>query len=172
MNATIILLMTGLLACSGPLDCQGDAGLSVRLLDGSEVHLYRQRLLDGPSNAHVYAPFNLRFSEQGGQQEVTFLAYRPDSIAAISGGILHFLLTWGPTPDQRRELEALLWMRTDSSQYVAGSLLLENDPAAPQLEIGPSDHPLALLLNRSLNSVAYPPVNPGGEDGGLLQPVG
>ncbi len=113
--------------------------------------------------AYVYAPFNLRLSEREGEKEFAFLAYRPDSTEEIIGGLLHFLLTWGPTPDQRRELESLLWMRTDSSRYVAGSLLLENDPAAPDLDIGPPDHQLARLLVRSLNSVASPPVNPGGK---------
>ncbi len=164
MNATTLLILCGFLVGCGFLPAQrGSDALRVRLLDGADVHLYQQRQLDGPPTAYAYEPFNLRLSEHNGQGECSFLSYRPDSTEAISGGILHFLLTWGPTPAQRRELESLLWMRTDSSYYLAGSLLLENDPAAPQLEIGPPDHKLALLLKRSLNSVAFPPVNPGGK---------
>jgi hypothetical protein len=146
------------------LNGQRNRPLEVTLLDGHKVSLYQQHTLNGPDRRQVYAPFNLRVSEgRSGDKEFSFLAYRQDSTSAILGGILHFLLTWGPTNDQERELKDLVRMRTDSSQYVAGSLPLERDTSAKGLEIGPADHPLAQLLLRGLNSVPSPPVNAGGK---------
>lgn len=159
----VLLFLLMLLIAFG-LTAQRDRPLKVTLLDGHQVTLYERHTLDGSDLGRMYAPFNLRVAEsRSGDKEFSFLAYRQDSTSAILGGILHFLLTWGPTNDQAEELQDLVRMRTDSSQYVAGSLLLERDTSAKGLEIGPADHPLAQLLLRGLNSVPSPPVNAGGK---------
>ncbi|TXF90279.1 hypothetical protein FUA23_07100 [Neolewinella aurantiaca] len=158
------LPLTLLLLAALHLSGQRDRPLEVTLLDGNKVSLYERYTLDGPDKGRMYAPFNLRVAEaRSGDKEFSFLAYRQDSTSEILGGILHFLLTWGPTDSQERELKDLVRMRTDSSQYVAGSLPLERDTVAKGLEIGPPDHPLAQLLLRGLNSKPSPPVNAGGK---------
>ncbi len=143
---------------------QPDRPLEVTLLDGHKVQLYERHTLDGPDAGRAYAPFNLRVAEsRSGDKEFSFLAYRQDSTSAILGGILHFLLTWGPTKDQQKELEDLVRMRTDSSQYIAGNISLKRDTSVKGLEIGPADHPLAQLLLRGLNSEPSPPITAGGK---------
>lgn len=159
---TAVLLLFTLTTLN--LTAQRDRPLEVTLLDGHKVSIYERHTFDGPDAGRMYAPFNLRVAEgRSGDKEFSFLAYRQDSTSAILGGILHFLLTWGPTADQAKELEDLVRMRTDSSQYVAGSLPVERDTSAEGLEIGPADHPLAQLLLRGLNSVPSPPINAGGK---------
>lgn len=158
------VICTVLLFVAISLTAQRDRPLEVTLLDGHKVSLYERHTLDGTAPGRMYAPFNLRVAEgRSGDKEFSFLAYRQDSSSAILGGILHFLLTWGPTDDQEGELKDLVRMRTDSSQYVAGNLPVERDTSAEGLEIGPADHPLAQLLLRGLNSVPLPPINAGGK---------
>ena len=159
---TVLFLL--LLSFTAAAQGQPAPPLNVTLLDGQEVSLFARDLPDSPETAWHYAPFGLRLAtNRSGHPEFSFLAYRQDSTSAILGGILHFLLTWGPTPDQAAELRDLLWMRTDTSQYVAGSLPLQRDTTVEGLEIGPPDHPLAQLLVRGLNAVPPPPLMPGGK---------
>lgn len=142
---------------------QSATPLKVTLLDGSKVHLYGPtRSVGGQYQKSLrYAPFNLRLSSRDGHQEFSFLAYREDSTSAIMGGILHFLLTWGPTKEQTRELQDLIVMRRDTLHTLGGSLPMEHDTTQLGLEIGPPDHPLAQLLNRGLSSKSLPPIRPG-----------
>lgn len=156
-------IFTFLLLAATTVLAQTGTPLRVTLLDGSEVQLYGPVRSLSSQNTRVlrYAPFNLRLSSQGGHREFSFLAYREDSTTAIMGGILHFLLTWGPTTDQVRELQDLVIMRTDSLYVLGGSLPLEHDTTQLTLEIGPPEHPLAQLLNRGLSSKSLPPLRPG-----------
>lgn len=163
MTKVKTLLLVLILPLFSGLTAQPRPPLRVTLVDGHEVGLYRQANLNGITGNYLHTPFNLRLAERDGEPEFTFLAYREDSTTAIIGGILHFLLTWGPTDAQGRELRSLLRMRTDTSNQLMGSLMLVPDTSEAELEIGPPDHPLAQLLMRSLNSVAMPPTSPGGK---------
>lgn len=143
------------------LSAQHAEELRLELSDGSSVVLYERADGNGTNTAYAYAPFNPRFSEVNGENEFSFLAYRENDDAPIEGGIMHFLLTWGPTYAQSREIEQLIRERGDSTDYLAGSLPVERYVGAPGFEIGPPDHPLAQLLLRGFNQHPDPPFRAG-----------
>lgn len=152
--------------------------MQLRLTDGTEVSLHHRMRLGAPDGSLHYAPFNLRLAERQGEKQFSFLAYRQDSTAEIMGGILHFLLTWGPTAEQRSELDGLIQARSDSSYRLGDNVPVQPLAEAPELEIGPADDSLAQLLRRGINGRSLPPLNAGqkmatsfsfsGEDARLL----
>ena len=159
MSRLLPILLAGALQL--PVNAQKAAPIRLSLLDGEDVFLYERYPRDQGRTLMLYAPFNLRIAERDGDPQFTFLAYRRDDADEIQGGILHLLLTWGPTKDQERELSKQLQMRTDSTHLVAGALSMDPHPHYPGLEIGPEDHPLAQALRRSMNAHGIPPLSPG-----------
>lgn len=88
--------------------------ISKILSDGTEVVLYGQAipLIAGegkkpePSTNYYYLPCNFRLAQrEDGTPEFLFLKFTTDNPNDIQGAILHFLMLWGLTPQQEKELK-------------------------------------------------------------------
>lgn len=88
--------------------------LGITLSDGTQVVLFGEAisLSDKKSRNFRYLPFNLRLAQRpDSTPEFLFLKYMTDEKEAdggINGALLHMLMYWGPTPEQRSELEQIL----------------------------------------------------------------
>lgn len=64
------------------------------------------------SHRYYYLPFNLRLSSRpDGTPEFLFLKFTTEARGGANGGLMHFLMQWGPTPQQEAEIKSKL--RTD-----------------------------------------------------------
>ncbi|MBK8556250.1 MAG: hypothetical protein IPL65_11010 [Lewinellaceae bacterium] len=140
---------------------QSGAIMELRLADSTIVPVVQQRSLDAPAAVYYYMPVNMRISTVSGFPEFSFLAFREDSLAPLSGGVLHLLLVWGLDKEQTLEAESLLIQKTDSSAFLAGSLFMNQDDDHPMTEIDADSNELAELLRNSLKSAARTPLNAG-----------
>ena len=84
--------------------------LDVVLTDNTHVTLYGQA---GPSTGtktdnYYYMPVNLHLSQRpDGTPEFLFMKFTTEKRAeqgGVNGGLMHFLMEWGLTPDQEKEL--------------------------------------------------------------------
>ncbi len=91
--------------------------ITIQLDDGTQVLLLGESiaLSNERSNRYYYLPVNLRLSKRpDGTPEFLFLKFTTEKSAAqggISGGLMHFLMEWGLTPQQEAELRAKLKTR-------------------------------------------------------------
>src|SRR5258706_14812058 len=85
------------------------------------------------TNVYYYLPMNLRLSKRvDSTPEFLFLKYTTEKRAeqgGASGGLLHFLVEWGLTADQRAEVEKML-KKDDPNATLAGAVPLEGDAHA------------------------------------------
>jgi hypothetical protein len=87
------------------------------------------------ANTYYYFPVNLRLSKTtNGQPEFSFLTYGKNKGEPIDGSILHFLLVWGLTSEQERELVLQLEAR-DSLAVLNGCVSLEVPSEGPSIAI-------------------------------------
>jgi hypothetical protein len=88
--------------------------ITVVLGDGTQVVLLGEAvpLSSAKSRRYYYLPVNLRLGARpDGTPEFLFLKYTTEKSAAqggLSGGLMHFLMEWGLTPQQEQELRAKL----------------------------------------------------------------
>ena len=142
-NATLRLILrraaaAGLLALFVCLSAAGahavtldeDNQLSV-VLDGGQIVQLIGEATDSPtvrSSRFYYLPFNLRLSQRpDGTPEFLFLKFTTEQRGGASGGLMHFLMEWGPTPALDAELRAKL-RRLNPSAELMGPVPLQ--PAA------------------------------------------
>ncbi len=107
-----LALVVTLFLC--PLSAQtldGDNKVTVTLDDGTAVTLYGKAvpLSTAYSPEYYYLPVRLRLStkEDGKTPEFLFLKYTTEKGDA-EGAIMHFLMEWGLSPNQERELQTKL----------------------------------------------------------------
>lgn len=135
------------------------------LSDSSKLILVNRR--DG-LNQYYYFPINLRLAnKKDGTPEISFLGIKEsaeDSERKYSGGILHFLLTWGLDASQMDEADSLLKADINPKGAIWG--------AVPLLHIKGGDQPLLKaetendyveILEQHLKSRAAIPTYPGGK---------
>ncbi|MFZ2899981.1 MAG: hypothetical protein WA004_15245 [Saprospiraceae bacterium] len=127
------------------------------LSDGTPVTLVQQHGIDTPEGIYHYLPVNMRISSANGRPEFSFLAFRPDSLSPISGGVMHLLLVWGLDNEQLEEAESLLVRKADSTAILAGSGFMETDDLHPEPEIEADSNAFSNLLLRSLRSTSKTP---------------
>lgn len=88
--------------------------LGITLSDGTQVILFGEAtsLSDRKSKKYRALPVNLRLAETPeGYPEFLFLKYiteEKEADGGIGGALLHMLMHWGLTPEQRTELETIL----------------------------------------------------------------
>jgi len=82
------------------------------------------------TNIYYYLPVNLRLSKRvDNTPEFLFLKYTTEKRAeqgGMSGGLMHFLVEWGLTVEQRAEVEKML-KKDDPKATLAGAVQLEGD---------------------------------------------
>ena len=111
----LITILPGLKLPAQVLDSENK--LTITLSDGTHVTLFGKatRLSDEKSSEYYYLPVNPRLSfRPDGVPEFLFLKFTTEnrkSEGGISGALLHFLMEWGLTPEQDRELRTILESR-------------------------------------------------------------
>src|SRR3990170_483315 len=96
-----------------PLD--GNNKVGITLSDGTQVvaygraHTASSSSYEKFSNEYYYLPTNLRLSKKDdGTPEFIFVKYTTEENAAaggVQGALMHFLMEWGLTPAQEKELQ-------------------------------------------------------------------
>lgn len=120
----------------------GENKVTITLDDGTPVTLYGRAntLSTAYSSEYYYLPVNLRLSKKqdGATPEFLFLKFTTESGDA-EGALMHFLMEWGLTPEQERELQTKLVERlkdlaTTNRNYAAvrnpkvlGAAMLRSD---------------------------------------------
>lgn len=96
--------------------------IDVILDDGTQVIMYgkAKNRNNNFSSEYMYLPTNLRLStRQDGTPEFLFLKYTTEDAGGPQGGLMHFLMEWGLTPEQERQ--AQLKLRQKVEQLKQGS---------------------------------------------------
>ncbi|HYF70462.1 MAG TPA: hypothetical protein VD884_20135 [Ohtaekwangia sp.] len=116
--AASILVTMALLANGQMLDYQNK--VSIILSDGINVTLYGRASNDkiagsddyGFTGDYYYLPVNMRLSQKDdGTPQFLLLKYTTDEkedVGGVQGALMHFLMEWGLTPEQERELDQKL----------------------------------------------------------------
>ncbi len=114
--SVLILLLSTVLTVEGQiLDYQNK--VTIPLNDGTTVTLYgkAQSMNDDFTGEYYYLPANLRLSKKtDGTPEFLFLKYTTEERAdagGVQGALMHFLMEWGLTPDQEKELQTKLALK-------------------------------------------------------------
>ena len=121
-NNLFILLLLSIASnlCGQSLDANNR--LSIKLSDGTTINLIGKAkemptsasaINSNPaSNEYYYMPANLRLGKKpDGTPEFLLVKYTTDkdaSLGGVQGAIIHFLIEWGLTAEQRKELEIKL----------------------------------------------------------------
>lgn len=158
-----------LLACLSATDARAvtldeDNQLSVVLEGGQTVQLIGEAT-DSPStrgNKFYYLPFNLRLARRpDGTPEFLFLKFTTEQRGGTSGGLMHFLMEWGPTPALDAELRAKL-RRLNPAAELMGPVPLQAaaDGATFKIVSGTLDDK---SLTPSVVTSGSAPLMPGGK---------
>lgn len=113
-----LLLIGCILSASLSSLCQsldGNNKVGITLSDGTQVvaygraHTASSSSYNKFSNEYYYLPTNLRLSKKAdGTPEFIFVKYTTEENAAaggVQGALMHFLMEWGLTPEQERDLQ-------------------------------------------------------------------
>ena len=119
LSVAILLTLSRHAAPAQTLD--GENKVTITLEDGTPVTLYGKAVTLSPnySGEYYYLPVGLRLSTKldGATPEFLFLKYTTERGDA-EGAIMHFLMEWGLTPAQERELQTKL---TEKLRDLAGT---------------------------------------------------
>lgn len=112
----------------------------VELSDGTLVTLFaRSAGFSGVTNEYYFLPFNLHVTERksDGNPEFLFVEYITDQNeenGGLSGALMHFLVSWGPSQGQLAELGSKLSQTVPGSQ-LAGAVPLNVDSESGSFSI-------------------------------------
>jgi hypothetical protein len=131
-----------------------------------KVRLRAHRLASAPTRNYYYLPANLRLSQRDdGTPEFLFLKFTTEQRAdqgGVSGGLMHFLMTWGLTPEQEADAASRLQAKVGAGAKVMGAV-----PMLPEGEAGTFAIVSAVLGDRtmtpSLVTSGKAPLVPGGK---------
>jgi hypothetical protein len=98
---------------------------------------------------------NLHVASSDGNPEISLLLFDEQG---DRGAILHFLLTWGLSDRQEKEISDILSMKTEDTVFIAGPLLVESAPVSFRIT---GDDPLVAIMNEGLTLNSHAPIIPG-----------
>lgn len=128
------------------------------LPDGEEVILFPAT---ETANAWYCLPSHLRLSvNEDKQPEFMLMLWGSESGAGVDNGIMHWLLTWGLTRDQEKQVNDYLVGKVDSSAVLLGAVSVS---APEKYEIKGKNTDMIRLLQISVTSGAGIPTVPGGK---------
>jgi hypothetical protein len=113
---------------------------TIVLDDGTTIILYAQAGSQPgrPTSNYYYLPANLRLSQRpDGTPEFLFLKFTTEQRAdqgGISGGLMHFLMTWGLNAEQEQDLAAKL-KKKNRRAVLKGAAPLEPDDSGGSFRI-------------------------------------
>ncbi|MBK8503354.1 MAG: hypothetical protein IPL46_14725 [Saprospiraceae bacterium] len=129
------------------------------LRDGTIVQMVPGSSKSGV-NTYYYFPVNLRLSKTtNGEPEFSFLTYENKKDQPVEGSILHFLLVWGLTAEQEREVVLRLETR-DSLAVLNGCISLEIPSKGPSMAIEGKNE-IAGVLQKSTSLDMMAALTPG-----------
>lgn len=130
--ALVALALSTLAAPAGAVILDDESRVDVVLQDGTTVALYARAGSSAgrPSSDYYCLPTNLRLAQRpDGVPEFLFLKFtteeREDQ-GGIQGALLHFLMTWGLTPEQEEEVAQKLKEKDPRAKF-KGAVELEPD---------------------------------------------
>lgn len=137
LQLATILLVWNVEGISQVLDSENKVGIT--LSDGVQVVAYGRAntassgSYDLFSNEYYYLPTNLRLShkQDGVTPEFIFVKYTTDKAASIGGtqgALMHFLMEWGLTPAQEKELQAAIKLKLGDLKKVNPKYAAVKDP--------------------------------------------
>ncbi len=132
----------------------------------TKVLLRAHRYGSAPTRNYYYLPANLRLSQRDdGTPEFLFLKFTTEQRAeqgGVSGGLMHFLMTWGLTQAQEAEVASRLVEKVGAGAKVMGAV-----PVLPEGEAGTFAIVSAVLSDKtmtpSLVTSGKAPLVPGGK---------
>jgi hypothetical protein len=133
-----VLLLGAAIASGVVLDDENR--LTIVLDDGTQVHLLGESTSTSGklSNKYYYLPVNLRLTEREDKTpEFLFTKYvteKTDGKENISGALLHFLMTYGLTPDQEKELKQKLDKDHNKAELL-GAVRMEDSAEAGSFKV-------------------------------------
>lgn len=135
------------------------------LADSTELRLVRRNT---EPNAYYYYPVNLRLATKAdGTPEISFLGINGREEGAerkYSGGILHFLLTWGLDARQDEEADSILKADFNPKGAIWGAIpLVHLEGADEPLVDSEEENEYVEILKAYLNTRAKTPLYPGGK---------
>ncbi len=132
VGPALALALAALATPAGAVILDDESRLDVVLSDGTTVVLYARAGSSAgrPTNDYYYLPTNLRLAQRpDGVPEFLFLKFTTEERAdqgGIQGALLHFLMTWGLSPDQAEEVGAKLKEKKPRAK-LKGAVELEPD---------------------------------------------
>ncbi|MCW5516884.1 hypothetical protein [Muriicola sp. Z0-33] len=114
--------------------------VDIKLDDGTSVILYGQssRVIGQKTNKYYMLPTGLKIgSRPDGTPEFLFMKFTTEERAdqgGIGGGLIHFLMEWGLTPEQRNELSAKLGSKIKGAKLM-GSVPMQIDEKVESFKI-------------------------------------
>ena len=150
---TLLLLFSANLTAQ--LACE-NTKKQVTLSNGFKAYLFKEK-----ASSRIYLlPTSLQLSENNGIPEFSYQEYTNRKSTSPDGAILHFLITWGPTKNQLRELALHAKKQYGEDALLVGALYLEADRSALKISNKTS---IGKILNASLKSKGSPPTTMQGK---------
>ena len=134
----LALFLVPIFTFSQALDAENR--VDIKLNDGNSVILYGQSssVIGQKTNKFYYLPTGLKIgSRPDGTPEFLFMKFTTEERSdqgGVSGGIIHFLMEWGLTPEQRTELEEKLAAKIKGAK-VMGSVPMKIDENTESFKI-------------------------------------
>lgn len=121
-----------------------------------DVKLFHSRDCRG---CYYYLPCNYHISTKGSRRapEISLVTWKDDDAGEIEGGILHFLIQWGLTAEDEKNITKILRADRDSTAVLMGSAIITSQ-SGPDI-VG--DDNLATILRESLTNTPGSPTTPG-----------
>ena len=138
LKAIMVVLFLPLMMLGQTLDAENK--LDIQLDDGTMVILYGQssKEIGQKTNNYYMLPTGLKIgSRPDGTPEFLFAKFTTEERAdqgGIGGAIMHFLMEWGLTPDQKIELEQKLAAKKKGAKLM-GSIPLQLDEKADSFHV-------------------------------------
>lgn len=110
---------------------------------------------------YYYLPCNLRLSSTSEQQpEFLFMTWKSSSATQTDNVVMHWLLTWGLTAEQEKEVQVCLHTQVDSTALLLGAVNVETPE---KMLWSGKNTTYAQLLQNTLSAGANVPTLPGGK---------
>lgn len=138
--------------------------VDVTLSDGMQVVMYGEATNSGAkSNKFYYLPVNLHLAQRPDKTpEFLFLKFTTEDKGGASGGLMHFLMTWGMSDKQEDELRAKLKEKVRNAELMGAVQLTQDSANGGSFQIisatlGDKD------LTKSVVTSGKAPLVPGGK---------
>lgn len=166
---SVALVLLVILVCAAQITASAvvlddENQLSIILSGGMNVRLLGEATSTPGVKSHnyYYLPVNLRLSARpDGTPEFLFLKFTTEQRGGVSGGLMHFLMEWGLTPELEAELKTKLRALDESAQLM-GAVPLQADGESGSFQIVS-----ATLSDRTLTPTVVTsgkaPLVPGGK---------